>query len=61
MVARVDSMKYKSALNILRSYLEKILSKFFLMKSPKNKVSPEFVRIAKDIGDRYAVVFKEPV
>ena len=40
-------------------YLEKIQDKVILDKNETNSVTPEFLKVAESIGDRYSEAFKE--
>ena len=54
----LNSLKLKVGNEI---YLEQIQDKVILEKEPSNSVSPEFLKIAENIGEKYSKAFKELV
>ncbi|MFH1648477.1 MAG: AbrB/MazE/SpoVT family DNA-binding domain-containing protein [Patescibacteria group bacterium] len=52
----LDNLKLKAGSDI---YLEQIQDKIILEKEPTNSVSPEFLKIAENIGEKYSEAFTE--
>ena len=52
----LNSLKLKVGSEI---YLEQVQDKVILEKEPTNSVSPEFLKIAEGIGEKYSKAFAE--
>jgi len=52
----LNNLKLKAGNEV---YLEQIQNKVILEKEPTNSVSPEFLKIAENVGEKYSEAFTE--